>query len=657
VADKKQGGGSNPPRDRLIGQQLGDYKLIGVLATGGMARVYEGVDVKLERHAAVKVLEHDSIAEDQTLTQRFQREARAIAALEHDNIITIYQFGEVEAEGVYFLAMKLIKGNTLANEIADLRLKNEKMDVERALHILSQVASALDFAHEAGIIHRDVKPSNVLLDQGDKAILTDFGLILQLEGVDKTLGTAFGTPRYIAPEQALASEDAVPQSDLYSLGIIAYELLTGEVPFKGESPMEIALSHISDPPPPLRSLNPDIPEEAEHEILKALNKEPEARHQTAQEFIDALKKAYKLIDAAASATPNNAVASAIPNIPIPSTSVSAGDKASQPQPPVARKRRSLAPVFMIAMILVAVIVGVFMVANSNNGDAASNDNPVVVVSTETSADVSSVEDTVTNEPTNEPIEPTTEPADEPVEPTAEPTENIAATEQAAQQATTNAEDATLNAAAAATVETSNMTETQTSEIELATQNAEDAIATENGLSTIQARVTATVEAAEATANAVATIEAENAAPTANSLSVVEGDGAPVTLLYSENDFSIINGGDYTLNVETLEFIRGDVGGGDDFSGDRIPSSELPPGRCYRIVRQGHSVRTNEDCRPLDAGGVLALQDVRNFFWRTEPDDYEHFEVRFEGITIATCNTVARTESDQCHFQWPVGPPS
>lgn len=275
--------------DPLIGKKLGDYLITGVLASGGMAKIYIGHDEKLERDAAIKVLTRAMLDADPTLSERFTREAKAVAKLDHENIVPIYQYGE--EHDVYFLAMKLITGRDLADEINDLQRLGLTMPLPRMFHLLKQVANALDYAHAHGIIHRDVKPSNVLIDKADRAYLTDFGLVLR-QDIDMTRGTAFGTPRYISPEQALASERAVPQSDTYSLAVIVYEILTGTIMFKGDTAMQVALSHISEPPPLPSAINASIPKSVERELLKALEKEPEKRHPKASDFIKALELAY-----------------------------------------------------------------------------------------------------------------------------------------------------------------------------------------------------------------------------------------------------------------------------------------------------------------------------------------------------------------------------
>lgn len=304
----------------LIGKTLGDYELQELLTSGGMARIYKGFDLRLQRYAAVKVLMRELLDSDDTLTERFLREARAIARLDHTGIVPVFQSGE--QDGYYFMAMRLIEGNDLADEVTNLRRLGQQLPPERAIHILEQVADALDYAHSEGIVHRDIKPSNILLTKGDRAYLTDFGLALW-QSVDKTMGTAFGTPRYIAPEQALASEKAVPQSDVYALAVILYEILTGDMLFRADTPMQIALSHISDMPTPPRTINPLIPQRVEDEVLRALSKDPNLRHETAGEFIQAVKTAYA--DASTSTTPpmistptkKNTISTPPPNVPPP----------------------------------------------------------------------------------------------------------------------------------------------------------------------------------------------------------------------------------------------------------------------------------------------------------------------------------------------------
>ncbi|MFN8528422.1 MAG: serine/threonine-protein kinase [Anaerolineae bacterium] len=281
--------------DALVGRSLknGRYKLVRVLATGGMARIYEAIDTTLERTVAIKILLPDtSSGDDETLTMRFKREANAVAGLEHPNIVRVYDYGE-DVGGVYFIVMNLVRGKDLAQELGRLRRAGEKMPIERALHLMVQMASALDEAHRAGIIHRDIKPSNILVDDQDRVTLTDFGLLLR-PSTDTTFGTAFGTPRYISPEQAIASNKVTPQSDIYSLAVIFYEMLTGRTPFTGDTPMEIALAHIHDAPPPPSEFNPTIPPAVEQELLKALDKTPDNRHRNAMSFVASIRNAYGL---------------------------------------------------------------------------------------------------------------------------------------------------------------------------------------------------------------------------------------------------------------------------------------------------------------------------------------------------------------------------
>ncbi|MCC6974751.1 MAG: protein kinase [Anaerolineae bacterium] len=271
--------------DPLIGKKLGDYLIQRLLGKGGMARVYVGYDDRLQRHAAVKVINSDLMSADRgEYAERFRREARAIARLNHPNIVSVYQFGEYEQ--LYYMAMAFIEGRDVRQMLREHGERGTRMPFREVLNIVQGIGSALDYAHSRGVIHRDIKPSNIMVDQDNRPILTDFGLALAAwEG---TLGDTFGTAHYIAPEQAMSSAKAVPQSDLYSLGICTYEMLTGRVPFDDPSAMSVALKHLNEPPPPLRTIVPTMPIEVEAVILKVLEKDPLNRFTTGAEMSEML---------------------------------------------------------------------------------------------------------------------------------------------------------------------------------------------------------------------------------------------------------------------------------------------------------------------------------------------------------------------------------
>jgi serine/threonine protein kinase len=278
--------------DPLIGEKMGDYTIESLLGRGGMARVYQGYDANLDRYAAVKVIDAHLINSDEReeYYERFQREARAIARLQHPNIVGVYQFGEYEAQ--YYMAMVFIDGQDLRQVLKGHVKAGTLMSPVLVLKIMQAMTSALDYAHAEGVIHRDIKPSNILVTEDGKAILTDFGLALNLS--DGTIGNTFGSAHYIAPEQAVSSAHAVAQSDMYSLGICLYEMLTGSVPFDDASAMSVALKHLSDPPPPPSQLNPNIPAAVEQVMMRVLEKEPENRYENCAAFMADLKEAFKV---------------------------------------------------------------------------------------------------------------------------------------------------------------------------------------------------------------------------------------------------------------------------------------------------------------------------------------------------------------------------
>jgi len=267
----------------IEGSTLGRYELRRRVAQGGMSEVYLGYDRRVRRKVAVKVL----YGSDEPFVRRFEREALAVGTLSHDNILALYDFGEQRPW--YYLVMPYIEGGTLR----DYLLRRERLTLEEAASFLEQIASALQYAHDHGVVHRDVKPSNILLRLDGHAYLVDFGLAkAKIEAESLThAGAMIGTPEYMSPEQSNGFHDY--RSDIYSLGIILYQMLTGRVPFTAETPVAISLKHIQIQPTPPRELNADIPQSIEDVILKALEKDPNERYQEARIFSAAYRKALQ----------------------------------------------------------------------------------------------------------------------------------------------------------------------------------------------------------------------------------------------------------------------------------------------------------------------------------------------------------------------------
>jgi serine/threonine protein kinase len=575
----------------MVGSQLGDYVLKQRLATGGMAEIYLGEDTQLRRRAAVKVLSPDTSRSDKSLSERFEREARAIASLEHDNIVPIYQFGK--QDGLYFLAMRYVEGSDLADEIHRYHMQGYFMPIERALYILGQVASALDYAHEYGIIHRDVKPSNVLLGPNDKAILTDFGLVLW-QSVEMTYGTAFGTPRYISPEQATDSMSVVPQSDVYSLAVIAYEIVTRAHLFEGQTPMEVALAHVSEDPIPPSHINPAVPPQAEEEILRALSKSPERRHQTAIEFINALRNAYDLGRQPERPSTRSMPQESDENVlnswddsPTlmeigAAASLNAGNagNAGNSEPHDNRQQRrektrtlfdrtilemSSAPTG-IAVGAVAVVVALLLALGVIGGGTV----------------FAPVGDDETAAPTT--------------------TVMLQAQSERTQTAT-----ATTNAASATPTSTATLTNTAT-----------------------PARPTA-------------------ASATPQPLVAIAASDVTVRLQYNERSLIIVNESDEaTIDISGLAF-SGDLSGSNNAFG---LGQTLAPQACVAIVAEGGEIPNSWNCEPTRR---ITLSSA-DYFWRASATEDTTFTLLLSGTPLQSCDTVGRAvqrvETLTCSVQWP-----
>ena len=264
--------------DDLIGKSLGQFEIIEEIGRGGMASVYRARQTSINRIVAIKVLPRSRCCTTPAFYERFTREVDLVAHLEHPHILPIYDYGEVD--GTPYIAMRYLAGGSMAQWI-----RRGLPPLDKLAKPVEQVASALDYAHQEGVIHRDLKPGNILLDENDNAYLSDFGIARVLDS-NLTGSAIIGTPAYMSPEQA----NGLPldaRSDIYSLGVVLFELVTGREPFEAETPVALLLKHINEPMPSARALRPELPLGAERVIIKATAKRPDDRYPSGSDLADA----------------------------------------------------------------------------------------------------------------------------------------------------------------------------------------------------------------------------------------------------------------------------------------------------------------------------------------------------------------------------------
>src|SRR5919199_68796 len=254
----------------------GRYRIVRKLGAGGMANVYLAEDQELGRRVAIKILD-DRHAADEQFVERFRREAKNAAGLSHPNIVSIYDRGE--AEGTYYIAMEYLEGRTLK----ELIVTKGPTPIHVAIDYTRQMLAALGFAHRNGIVHRDIKPHNVVVGPDGRLKVTDFGIARSGASQMTEAGSIIGTAQYLSPEQARGAP-VDQRSDIYSVGVLLYELLTGSVPFTGDTPLEIAMKHLSAVPEPPSTKRPEVPRDLDLVVLRALAKNPEDRYESAEEM-------------------------------------------------------------------------------------------------------------------------------------------------------------------------------------------------------------------------------------------------------------------------------------------------------------------------------------------------------------------------------------
>ena len=372
-----------PSSDTMIGRTFDKrYVIKRKLGSGGMAVVYLAEDQELGRPVALKLLD-DRHASDEQFVERFRREAQSAAGLNHPNIVSIFDRGH--AAGTYYIAMEYLDGRTLK----ELLVRNGPTPVPIAIDYARQILGALSFAHRNGIVHRDIKPHNIIVGSDGRLKVTDFGIARSGASQMTEAGSIVGTAQYLSPEQARGAP-VDPRSDLYSLGIVLYEMLTGSVPFTGDTPVEIAMKHLSQVPEPPSTLRPDVPHDLDAVVMRALAKAPEQRYDSAEEMDADLARVARGVsvsreteDAMTQVLSGAGVASAQTMVQRPRTAV-----APPPVPPVYRSpgyydyeeppgRRSIWPwVLAVGLILAGAAGGWFLYTKIQ--DQLNNNKPVAV---------------------------------------------------------------------------------------------------------------------------------------------------------------------------------------------------------------------------------------------------------------------------------------
>ncbi|MBN1887488.1 MAG: protein kinase [Thermoflexales bacterium] len=275
----------------LVGRIIGKYRVDELIGRGGMAEVYKAYHPGLDRHVAIKVM-HSFLVDEKDFMTRFQREARVVAGMRHPNIVQVYDF-DVEA-GMPYMVMEYVDGEALKDRLQRLQEEGQWLSLDETVRITLVIGSALRYAHRLGMVHRDVKPANVMIDSHGDVILTDFGIAKILSGGGGTQLTAsgamVGTPSYMAPEQGMGQPGDV-RSDIYSLGVMLYQLATGRLPFEADTPLAVVIKHVNDPLPLPRNVNTELPEAIEMVIVRALAKNPDERYQTVDEMLADLRRA------------------------------------------------------------------------------------------------------------------------------------------------------------------------------------------------------------------------------------------------------------------------------------------------------------------------------------------------------------------------------
>ena len=374
--------------DTLVGTTIGKYKILEKIGRGGMAEVYKGYQENLERFVAIKLM-HSHLVAEQDFLHRFQREAKAMAAMSHPNIVGVYDF-DFFGDNKYYLVMEYIGGGTLKEKLEALAKADERLPLTEAVRIAREVSEALAYAHGRNMIHRDIKPANIMMGaETDRAILTDFGIVKLVGGQTMSqtaTGALIGTPAYMSPEQAMG-KPGDERSDIYSVGVLLFQMATGQLPFEADTPLAIVMKHVSEPAPLPVEFFPEIPAGLQAIIVKAMAKDPDERFQTAAQLAAALRTvdlAGATAPTAVAVTPTIAHETADGGQAAPVQPVTDSTAVATSKTAVAPKKRSLWLYVGLVVILAAIVGGIVFGLRGANG-ASTPTVPAVAIASPNSA--------------------------------------------------------------------------------------------------------------------------------------------------------------------------------------------------------------------------------------------------------------------------------
>ncbi len=398
--------------EELAGKSLGKYELQERIGRGGMAEVYRAYHATLDRNVAIKIL-HPFLGDDPEFKGRFETEARNVARLRHPNIVQVYDFEHDPKLDLYYMVMEYIDGPTLRTRLIQLNFEGLRFPIPEAIRITRSLTDALAYAHSRGMVHRDIKPGNVMFDSDGRVVLTDFGIARIVSGPNMTAsGSMVGTPAYMSPEQGLG-QSGDHRSDIYSLGVVLYQLVTGRTPFDADTPIAIVLKHVNDPLPAPSSIVPDIPEGLERILYKALAKSPDERYQSIGEMaqhLDDLDAAARMVVPASSQAGLAAPSLAAPRSAEGPSAQAAGQLAPS------QRRGCLIWSALLGVALIAMLSGAYMSFSGLLGQYLPFVPDMVLVLTDTPTPTTTPTPTLTPTPTE--IVPSTDLPDSALEATA-----------------------------------------------------------------------------------------------------------------------------------------------------------------------------------------------------------------------------------------------